>query len=225
MTFPLRACWTARAELEVALGNPARALAIVERLLASTANLAQYGPHAVPRLSQLRGQALVALGRVDEAIVEFQGALQVAGAQGQRSLLWRLYADFGQAYRAIRRREDAEQAFSSARQIIQQLANTIPDEALREHFLKQARAGIPAAPAPTPRQATMKEFGGLTERERQVAALVAHGKSNRDIAKALLITVRTVEAHITRILDKLDLKSRAEIAAWAVAKGLAHPRT
>ena len=71
----------------------------------------------------------------------------------------------------------------------------------------------------------MKEFGGLTERERQVAALIAQGESNSEIARTLLITVRTVEAHITRILDKLGLKSRAEIAAWTVAKGLAHPRS
>jgi predicted ATPase/DNA-binding CsgD family transcriptional regulator len=225
MTFLLRGCWAARAELELALGNPARALQIVERLLASTANLAQYGPHAVPRLSQLRGQAFVALGRIEEAVAELQGALQVAGAQGQRPMLWRLHADLGQAYRAIGRREQGEQEFSSARTIIQQLANTVGDGALREHFLKQALGAIPAAPTLTPRQAAMKEFGGLTERERQVAVLITQGKSNREIAKALIIAVRTVEAHITRILDKLGLKSRAEIAAWTVAKGLGHPRS
>jgi DNA-binding CsgD family transcriptional regulator/Flp pilus assembly protein TadD len=225
MTFPLRSCWTAHAELELALGNPAGALQIVERLLASTANLAQYGPHAVPRLSHLRGQALVALGRIEEAVAELQGALHVAGAQGQRPMLWRLRADLGKAYRAIGRREHAEQEFSSARTIIQQLASTVPDGALREHFLKQALGAIPAAPALTPRQAAMKEFGGLSERERQVAVLIAQGKSNREIAKTLLITVRTVEAHITRIFDKLGLKSRTEIAAWTVARGLAHPRS
>ncbi|HSH81634.1 MAG TPA: BREX system ATP-binding domain-containing protein [Herpetosiphonaceae bacterium] len=224
MTFMLRSCWAARAELELALGNPGRALHIVERLLASTANLAQYGPHAVPRLSQLRGQALVALGRIEEAVAELQGALHVAGAQGQRPTLWRLHADLGKAYRAMRRRERAELAFSSARTIIQQLANTVPDGALRENFLKQALGAIPAAPALTPRQAAMKQFGGLTERERQVAVLIAEGQSNREMARTLLITVRTVEAHITRILDKLGLKSRADIAAWTVAKGLGRPR-
>src|SRR5262249_16575861 len=101
MTFLLRGCWTVRAELGLPLGNPAQALYIVERLLASTANLAQYGPQAVPRLSQLRGQAFVALGHIEEAVAELQGALQVAGAQGQRSMLWRLYADLGKAYRAM----------------------------------------------------------------------------------------------------------------------------
>jgi DNA-binding CsgD family transcriptional regulator/Flp pilus assembly protein TadD len=224
MNVLLRGCWAARAELELAMGNPGRALEIVERLLASTANLAQYGPQAVPRLSQLRGQALVALGRNAEALAELQGALIVAGARREPPMVWRLHADLGHAYRALRRREEAKQNFSSARMVLQQLAATVPDDALREHFLKQALARLPAAPASTPRRAAQQEFGGLTERERQVAALVAQGKSNREIAEALSITVRTVEAHITRTLDKLGLKSRAAVAAWMVAKGLAQPR-
>jgi DNA-binding CsgD family transcriptional regulator/Tfp pilus assembly protein PilF len=224
MTFLLRSCWAARAELELALGKPERALQIIEHLLASTANLAQYGPHAVPRLSQLRGQALAGLRRNEEAIAELQGALHVAEAQGRRSMLWRLHADLGNAYRALGRRAESEQEFLAARMIVRQLADTVPDEALREHFLTEALAIMPTPLALTPRQAAAKEFGGLSERERQVAALIAQGKSNREIAEMLVITVRTVEAHITRILDKLDFKSRSEIAAWTVAKGLVHPR-
>ena len=58
---PLRRCWSADAELELAQGHPRRALGIVDRLLAATPNLAEYGPQAVPYLSRLRGQALAAL--------------------------------------------------------------------------------------------------------------------------------------------------------------------
>jgi DNA-binding CsgD family transcriptional regulator len=211
--------------LELALGNPARAWEIVERLLTSTAHLAQYGPHAVPRLSQLRGQALAALGRIEEAIVEFQGAERVAQRQGQRPMLWRLQADLGRAYHTLGRRTESEEAFASAARIIRQLAETVADSALREKFLKQALAMLPSAPTLTPRRAAMKAFGGLSERERQVATLIAQGKSNREIAETLVITVRTVEAHITRILDKLGFKARAEIAAWTVAQGLFRPRS
>ena len=223
MYFLLRRCWAARAELDLALGHPVRALGIIERLLACTANRAQYGPQAVPRLSQLRGQALVALGRSEEAVAELQGALKVAGARGEQPMVWRLHADLGHGYRALRRHEAAEQNFSSARMVIQQLAATVADDGLRESFLEQALALLPAAPARTRRQAAKTEFGGLTERERQVAALIAQGTSNREIAEALSITVRTVEAHITRSLDKLGLKSRAAIAAWMVAKRLEQP--
>jgi DNA-binding NarL/FixJ family response regulator len=73
----------------------------------------------------------------------------------------------------------------------------------------------------SPRRATKQEFGGLTPRERQVAALVAQGKSNREIAGELVLSERTVENHVGNILSKLGFGSRAQIAAWAVEKGLA----
>jgi DNA-binding NarL/FixJ family response regulator len=72
----------------------------------------------------------------------------------------------------------------------------------------------------SPRRATKQEFGGLTPRERQVAALVAQGKSNREIADELVLSERTVENHVGNILSKLEFGSRAQIAAWAVGKGL-----
>jgi DNA-binding CsgD family transcriptional regulator len=221
----LREFWTARAELELARGSPGRALEIVERLLASTTNLAEYGPQAVPRLSQLRGQALVALGRMQEAAEEFQGTQIVAQKRGERAILWRLHIDLGSAYRGLGRREDALDEFALARSGIEQVANTVPDDALRENFLKRATAMIPTTSPLTLRQATKKQFGGLTARERQVAVLVAQGKSNREIAAVLVITVRAVEANITRILDKLGFQSRAQIAVWAAAKGLTGPHT
>ncbi len=50
---------------------------------------------------------------------------------------------------------------------------------------------------------------------------MAQGKSNRAIADELVVGVSTVEAHITHIFTKLGFSSRAQIAAWAVDKGLA----
>ena len=80
---------------------------------------------------------------------------------------------------------------------------------------------IPAAPVLTDRQAASQKFGGLTRREREVAAVVVRGLSNQEIADELVVSVKTVEAHVTRILSKLGFSSRSQIAAWAVAKGLA----
>ena len=54
----------------------------------------------------------------------------------------------------------------------------------------------------------------LTAREREVAALVTRGLSNRHIASELVITERTVAAHVEHILAKLGFNSRVEIAAW-----------
>ena len=70
-------------------------------------------------------------------------------------------------------------------------------------------------------QAEKEKFAGLTAREREVAALIAQGKSNREIAEAMTVGVKTVETYVTRILNKLDFDSRVQIATWVVNKGLA----
>ncbi|HEY8693476.1 MAG TPA: helix-turn-helix transcriptional regulator [Chloroflexota bacterium] len=56
----------------------------------------------------------------------------------------------------------------------------------------------------------------LTPREREVAGLVGNGASTREIAGQLVISQNTVRLHVERILSKLGLHSRAQLAAWAV---------
>ncbi|HET9911998.1 MAG TPA: tetratricopeptide repeat protein [Anaerolineales bacterium] len=77
-----------------------------------------------------------------------------------------------------------------------------------------------AAKSSTARRMEKEIFGGLTEREREVAALIAQGKSNREIATAMSVGVKTVETYVTRILSKLVFESRVQIATWAIEKGL-----
>lgn len=72
----------------------------------------------------------------------------------------------------------------------------------------------------TPRQAPKQEFVGLTEREREVATHIAQGESNREIAEALVLSERTVETHISNILNKLGFVRRSQIRKWAVEKGM-----
>jgi non-specific serine/threonine protein kinase len=60
----------------------------------------------------------------------------------------------------------------------------------------------------------------LTPREREVAELVALGRSNREIATSLVVTVRTIETHLENAFRKLGVQSRAELAVWAVQHGL-----
>ncbi|HEY3063796.1 MAG TPA: LuxR C-terminal-related transcriptional regulator [Chloroflexota bacterium] len=64
--------------------------------------------------------------------------------------------------------------------------------------------------------ATDAGAAGLTPREREVAAPVARGLTNREIAEELVITPGTVGTHIEHILARLNLRSRAAIAAWWV---------
>jgi len=60
----------------------------------------------------------------------------------------------------------------------------------------------------------------LTPREREILVLVAQGRSNRDIADALVISERTARTHVSNVLTKLALASRTQAALWAVREGL-----
>jgi DNA-binding NarL/FixJ family response regulator len=61
---------------------------------------------------------------------------------------------------------------------------------------------------------------GLTSRERDVLRLVASGKANKEIAAELGISIRTARTHVSSLLAKLRLRSRTQLALWAVRNGL-----
>ncbi len=220
-TLPQRLIWCARAELALARDDGEAALRIVDRLILPAAN-AEVGQDAViPTLWLLRGQALAALGRWDEAEQAIAGARSVASKLGLRPLLWRLEASLATVYRAQGRRDQAAAAAAAASTVVAELGATLTDATLRETFLAGAARHIPGLPPPTPRRAAKQAFAGLTEREREVAALVALGKSNRALADTLVVSERTAAKHVENILSKLGFTTRSQVAAWAVEKGLA----
>lgn len=63
-------------------------------------------------------------------------------------------------------------------------------------------------------------LSALTEREREVLALMGQGLSNQRIAEALCINVGTVRSHLNRIYDKTDLGGRSQAMRYAIAHGL-----
>ncbi len=91
---------------------------------------------------------------------------------------------------------------------------------LREEFSQEALKSLPREKPIPERRAAAERFGGLTEREREVAVLIAQGKTNREIADTLVVSHRTVETHVSTILSKLGVSSRSRIALWAVEVGL-----
>jgi DNA-binding CsgD family transcriptional regulator len=206
----------ARDEAEVALG-------IADRLLASAPGATRAQP--IPWLLKLKGDALGVLSRREEAIEALEEARSGAVARQERPLLWQIDRSLGRQHRRLRQEDLARCAFTSAREEIASLAKTIDDSYLREHFLHAALSTLPREKPASPNRAAKETFGGLTEREREVVGLVAQGKSNREIADALVVTKRTVETHINNSLYKLNLTSRAQIIMWAVEKGLATGNT
>ncbi|EPY01593.1 response regulator [Magnetospirillum fulvum] len=79
----------------------------------------------------------------------------------------------------------------------------LSEELVREHLAGAEPGGI-----------------NLTGREREVLRLIARGLKNREIANDLGIAVKTVETHRTKIMQKLDLHNSAELAAYAIRRGM-----
>ena len=64
----------------------------------------------------------------------------------------------------------------------------------------------------------------LTDRELEVAALVADGLTNKEVATQLHLSVRTAENHVLNVMNKLGLDNRAQVAAWFIRSGSAGER-
>lgn len=212
--------WYARAELALANDDPGLALEIVDQLSASTRKLSNR--HANPRLAKVRGEALAALGQGAEAEAALRTAQEAARVQGLRPLLWRIHLLLGKLFLAQHRQEDAKSQLSTMQEITQELAACLPQEGLRTQFLAEVGARLPRFRPLTPLRAAKMSFGGLTEREREVAILIAQGKTNPEIAQQLIVGKRTVETYVSNILSKLGVNSRTQIALWVREKGLFH---
>lgn len=63
-------------------------------------------------------------------------------------------------------------------------------------------------------------YNVLTDREQEILSLIAKGYSNKEIAEQLVVSVKTIETHKTKIMEKLHLKTRPELVRYALKKGL-----
>jgi DNA-binding CsgD family transcriptional regulator len=208
-------------ELALAQGEPDEALQIAGRLLATAPGMAPgQAPQPIPRLLKLQGEALTALSRLDEAVDVLRLAQQGALERNTRPILWTIHRALARAYQLQRRKDLARRELAAARLLVEELATTLDDVSLREQFLQAAVESLPQKKVRIARKASTQPAGGLTAREREVAALVAQGKTSREIADLLVISERTAEAHVGNILGKLGFSARAQIAAWAVENAL-----
>jgi pimeloyl-ACP methyl ester carboxylesterase/DNA-binding CsgD family transcriptional regulator len=93
-------------------------------------------------------------------------------------------------------------------------------EGIDESPLDVAAAPTPSPPPATRQRGTATILDGLTEREVEVLRLVASGESNLEIAEALVLSVRTVERHITNIYNKIGARGKADATAYAFRNSL-----
>jgi DNA-binding NarL/FixJ family response regulator len=79
------------------------------------------------------------------------------------------------------------------------------------------------AKRPDPLRAGIDDLSVLTEREREVLALIARGMNNDEIAEALVVSPATAKTHVSRVMGKLDARDRAQLVVIAYESGLVEP--
>jgi DNA-binding CsgD family transcriptional regulator len=187
-------------EALVALGRLDDAKALLTRFDA------RWPDHGWAMPARLRCHALLLLARrdLDASLAAAEEAVAASEAVGLPLDRGRALLAAGEALRRLGQRRRAAEKLDAAKQVFAELGAPLW-VARAEKELRRAR----------PRPRRDRE---LTSAERGVAALVAAGRTNREVAAQLFTTVGTVEVHLTRIYRKLGLRSRTELARQ-VAEG------
>ena len=159
-----------------------------------------------------RGTVRLARGDAATALELARDATEIADQAGNPLIGGRARLLAGRALAAAGQREAAVAELSAAdAQLSGCGAAKETDAAARE--LRRLGQRISRRPRP---HSTGTGVAGLSSREREVAGLVASGKTNKDIAAALYLSEKTIESHLARIYDKLDIHSRAALTAIMV---------
>jgi DNA-binding NarL/FixJ family response regulator len=148
-------------------------------------------------VERCRGVVLAARGEADAAALRLERTVARFHELGFRPDAARAALALGRALLRAGHRTRAADTFADARTRFAGMGAALWEERAAQE-LERAAPGRAA--------------GELTRTERCVAALVVQGLRNREIAPALFMSVATVEAHLTRIYRKLDIRSRSELA-------------
>ena len=166
-------------------------------------------PTAVLHAGRARMQVLVAEGRHGDAVVLGRRLQALAEDHVVPMDLCRILQVLGSAQRRSGQRREALVTLTRARAMAVELGAVVWRDRIDEEL---ARLGGRRDPYE------------LTSTEEQVAELVATGRSNREVANELVVSLRTVESNLTRIYRKLGMRSRAELAAgWRTSRRVDPP--
>ncbi|MFN8020472.1 MAG: LuxR C-terminal-related transcriptional regulator [Acidimicrobiales bacterium] len=163
-----------------------------------------------PALDRMRAYAegllLLAEQRPDEAVTALRRVLDTAAREVVRPVQGVLEIALAQALLAVGERTGARRAVDAA---LESLARWPGWRRDRAEALAARLEG-----------SAVRTSGALTARESEVAALIAEGLTNGQLAERLFISPKTASVHVSNILAKLGLSTRAEIAAWEIRRGL-----
>jgi DNA-binding CsgD family transcriptional regulator len=147
--------------------------------------------------ARCRGLVLAAAGRVDDALAGYHRALGWYGEVDVPLDRGRTLLALGALLRRAKRRREARETLEQALRVFQLAGAAL--------WAERARAELDRISGRAPSQ------GALTPAETRVAALVAAGKTNREVAAALFLSERTVEGHLSRVFGKLGVRHRTEL--------------
>ena len=187
---------SAASEAHIRLDQPDEAL----RLAAEQLELAErWGTASVVGAAQ-RG---LGLAKGAEGLADLEEAVRTLAESPARLEHARALVDLGAALRRDGKRKEARDPLREGLEAARRCGATA--------LVESAHAELVTAGA-RPRRLMFSGAESLTASERRVAAMAADGQSNRDIAQALFVTVKTVETHLSRAYNKLGISSREELA-------------
>jgi DNA-binding CsgD family transcriptional regulator len=185
-------------EAHAAVGNLGRAEELTEKLELEAA--ARPTPYLRTIALRCRGVVDAATGNLEEAAASLRAAADAAAELDAPHERGRTLLLLGRVQRRAGQKAEARATLQTAAELLDGVGAKL--------FANQARAELGRIAG---RRAGRSDE--LTEAERRIAALVAEGRSNKEVAATLFVTVKTVEVTLTRVYRKLGVKNRAELAA------------
>lgn len=192
----------------------ADALLSLGRLDDAEASLAEYEERAAHHgrksalagTARARGRLEAARGCMDTALAAFKAGLLYIDGLGQPLEEARLHLDYADVLLTARMAASARAQYSAAVGLLEPMR--------ARPYLDRAFAGLAKARGKrrTPASTATHPAAALSPQERTVANLVAEGLSNREIARRLTLSVKTIEYHLSNAYDKLGVRSRAALA-------------
>jgi DNA-binding CsgD family transcriptional regulator len=184
-------------EALIALGRDAETARLLGRLQEAARRVGR--PSQLGAAARCEGLALAAAGDSEGSLRSLELAVACYGETKLPFERARTLLALGTQQRRARQRRSARETLQGAHAIFEELGAEGMEE-LTWYELSRIGGRAPSS-------------GELTATERRIAELVAEGKKNKEVAATLVISVHTVEAALTRIYQKLDVRSRTELAA------------